>query len=218
MQALHYAVGSAFYFERQAVVAAGLTSAASRTAFFAAVNGCSAAVILAVQVPIITPSPLSFSIPSLSQSHTSSCADDEGELQWEFAHTLHRMPSRPRLTRPTQFLLHKTQSWHHGKTYFDQNTSPGEYESLPHKSFVAFSDGSFAVSSLRGAVQRLKRFVVAGAADWASAAPAVARSGTGSAPSDGGRTADGHRRSPLTGCGRCLRNSSQGTLSPGFKS
>lgn len=53
MQALHYAVGSAFYFERQVVVAAGLSSAASRTAIFAAINGCSAAVVLAVQVPVI---------------------------------------------------------------------------------------------------------------------------------------------------------------------
>lgn len=49
-QAINYAVSSAFYFERQAVVAAGVTSSAGRTAFFAAVNGGSAASVLVVQV------------------------------------------------------------------------------------------------------------------------------------------------------------------------
>lgn len=50
LQATNYAVSSAFYFERQAVVAAGVTSTAGRTAFFAAVNGGSAASVLVVQV------------------------------------------------------------------------------------------------------------------------------------------------------------------------
>lgn len=42
-------VSSAFYFEKTAVVATGMQSAASRTALFAAINGASAAVIGAVQ-------------------------------------------------------------------------------------------------------------------------------------------------------------------------
>lgn len=43
-------MSSAFYFEKAAVTAAGMSSAASRTALFAAINGASAAIVGTVQV------------------------------------------------------------------------------------------------------------------------------------------------------------------------
>lgn len=48
--AMNYSVSSAFYFLRQLVAATGVHSSAGRTAFFATINGTSAALILIVQV------------------------------------------------------------------------------------------------------------------------------------------------------------------------
>ena len=53
LQGLNYVVSSAFYFEKTAIVAAGLSSPTSRTALFATINGASAAVIGAVQVSLV---------------------------------------------------------------------------------------------------------------------------------------------------------------------
>lgn len=50
LQGLNYVVSSAFYFEKAAVTAAGISTAASRTALFAAINGASAAIVGTVQV------------------------------------------------------------------------------------------------------------------------------------------------------------------------
>lgn len=50
VQGLNYVVSSAFYFEKAAVAASGLSSSASRTALFACINGASAAIIGIVQV------------------------------------------------------------------------------------------------------------------------------------------------------------------------
>ena len=54
LQGLNYVVSSAFYFEKAAVTAAGMSSAASRTALFAAINGASAAIVGIVQVSVIS--------------------------------------------------------------------------------------------------------------------------------------------------------------------
>ena len=80
---MNYAVSSAFYLERQAVVAAGVTSAAGRTAFFAAVNGCSAASVLAVQVrmrqPLLTGPLLDLGAPATA---TGSMPAGQGDGIW----------------------------------------------------------------------------------------------------------------------------------------
>jgi hypothetical protein len=59
-------VSSAFYFEKAAVAATGMASAASRTALFAAINGASAAIIGIVQV--------SMTCTSLSDQHWKQCS------------------------------------------------------------------------------------------------------------------------------------------------